>query len=99
MARAHVSPMLPSLPYKKLFPLSVFARWKYAYGTRQGILAKIGACEQLQEFCEYEQVSTRLIFALALIHIRSCHLMQNNVNSHTGSRTPAALVKIRNPNR
>ena len=34
----------------------------YAYATRQGILMKIGACEQLQKFCEHEQASTHLIF-------------------------------------
>ena len=47
-----------------LFPLSVFPRWKYAYATPQGILAKIRVCEQLQKFCEHEQASTdRVIVA------------------------------------
>ena len=35
----------------------------YAYGTRQGILTKIRACEHLQKLCEHEQASTNLIFA------------------------------------
>ena len=35
----------------------------YAYATRQRILTKIRACEQLQKFCEHEQASTHLIFA------------------------------------
>ena len=35
----------------------------YTYGTRQGILTKIRACEQLQKFCKHEQASTHLIFA------------------------------------
>ena len=35
----------------------------YAYATRQGILTKIRACEQLQKFCEHEQTSTHLMFA------------------------------------
>ena len=35
----------------------------YAYATRQGILTKIRACEQLQKFCEHEQASTHLMFA------------------------------------
>ena len=35
----------------------------YAYATRQGILTKIRACEQLKKFCEHEQVNTHLTFA------------------------------------
>ena len=35
----------------------------YAYATQQGPLMKIRACEHLQNFCEYEQASTHLIFA------------------------------------
>ena len=34
-----------------------------SYATRQGILTKIRACEQLQKFCEHKQASTHLIFA------------------------------------
>ena len=35
----------------------------YDYATRQGILTKIRACEQLKKFCEHEQVNTHLTFA------------------------------------
>ena len=35
----------------------------YACATRQRILTKIRACEQLQKFCEHEQASTHPIFA------------------------------------
>ena len=35
----------------------------YAYATRQGILTKIRAFEQLQKLCEHEQASSHLIFA------------------------------------
>ena len=41
----------------------LFPSTNYAYATRQGILTKIRACEQLQKFCEHEQASTHLIFA------------------------------------
>ena len=34
----------------------------YTYATREEILRKIRASEQLQTFCEDEYVSTRLIF-------------------------------------
>ena len=48
-----------------LFPVSYFffRDANHAYATRQGILTKIRACENLQKFCEHEQASTRLIFA------------------------------------
>ena len=51
-----------------LSPVSVFVSKmqiirNYAYATRQGILTKIRACEQLQKFREREQASTHLIFA------------------------------------
>ena len=40
-----------------------FREANYAYATGQGSLTKIRACEHLQNFCEHEQASTRLIFA------------------------------------
>ena len=67
-SRTHVSPMLLrfSIP-ETLFPVSGFCFKMQiillSYATRQGILTKIRACEQLQKFCEHKQASTHLIFA------------------------------------
>ena len=60
------SPMFSSFPAygKHCFQCQFyFQEANHAYATRQGILTKIQACEQLQKLCEHEQVSTRLIFA------------------------------------
>ena len=59
-------PNVSQFPIREtLFPVSVFCFQdsNYAYATRQGILTKMRACEQLQKFCEHEQASTLLFFA------------------------------------
>ena len=57
--------MFLSFPFRKhCFPVSFcFQDANYAYATRQEVLTKIRACEQLQKICDNEQASTHLIFA------------------------------------
>ena len=57
----HVAHMFPQC-FKCQFLFSRDANC--AYATRQRILNKIRACEHLQKFCELEQASTHLIFAM-----------------------------------
>ena len=58
-------PNAPSFPYGNIvYSVSVCSQdANYAYATRQGILAKIRACEHWQKFCDHEQARTHLIFA------------------------------------
>lgn len=53
----------------------------YAYVTRQGILTKTRAYEQLQKFCEHEQASTHLIFAYGTIRYPSKSDLCGNTSS------------------
>ena len=57
--------MFPSFPYRNIVSSVSFCFQdaNYAYATRQGILTKIWACEQLQKFGAHKQASTYLIFA------------------------------------
>ena len=43
--------------------VSFVSKMQIMLRTRQEILTKIRACEQLQKFCEHEQASIHLIFA------------------------------------
>ena len=53
-----------------------FQDTNYAYATRQGILTKIRACEQLQKFYEHEQASTHQILRAIRAKAKFCEHFQ-----------------------